>query len=113
MNSEGCTLTTASESQRREPLTDLPTPGMNTSASSTMPATKSHGARRCHAFIGIWKATNAAKAPTATNIACRARKYQERKPVCAEDSAIAIDDEYTITSPIASRMIAHQVSDAS
>ena len=93
MNSEGCTLTTASESQRRDPLTDLPTPGTNTSASKTTPDTKIHGASRCQAFIGTWNATNAASTPTAMNIAWRARKYHERNPACADASAIAIDAE--------------------
>src|SRR5581483_11486259 len=49
----------------------------------------------------------------ARNIACRARKYHGRYPVCAEASAIAIDAEYTITRPIASRSSVAQVSDTS
>ena len=45
------------------PLTDLPMPGISTSTSSSAPPMKSHGARRCHAFIGTWNATNAATTP--------------------------------------------------
>src|SRR4030095_10473506 len=100
MNSEGCTLITASEIQRRDPLTDLPTCGTSTSTSSTAPAMNRYGASFCHARSGIWNATDAAARPAATNIAWRARKYHARLPVCADASAIAIDDEYTITMPM-------------
>ena len=37
MNSDGWMLTTTSDSQRFEPLTDLPMPGTSTSTSSTAP----------------------------------------------------------------------------
>ena len=47
MNSDGCTFTTKSDSQRRDPLTDLPIPGTSTSTSSTAPAMNSQGASRC------------------------------------------------------------------
>ena len=113
MNSDGCTLTTPSDSQRREPLTDLPMPGTSTSTSSTAPAMKSHGASFCHARIGTWNATAAAARPTATNIEWRARKYHARLPVCADASAMAIDDEYTITMPMASSSSVAHASDAS
>ena len=52
MNSDGCTFTTKSDSQRREPLTDLPIPGISTRISNTLPAMNSHGASRCHDFTG-------------------------------------------------------------
>ncbi len=93
MNSEGCTLATPNEIQRREPLTLLPTPGISTSTRSTAPAMNSHGASFCHALTGTWNATSAATRPTVTNAAWRARKYQGRKPVCRAASAIAIDEE--------------------
>ena len=113
MNSDGCTLMTASESQRREPLTERPMPGISTRTSSTAPAMNSHGASFCHARIGTWNAMAAATRPATTNIACRARKYHARCPVCADASAIAIDDEYTMTRPIASSSSAVHASDAS
>ena len=39
--------------QRREPFTALPIPGTRTSTSRSAPTRNSHGASRCHAFIGI------------------------------------------------------------
>ena len=63
---------------------------------------KRYGAARCQPLSGTWNATSAANSPATTNTAWRARKYQGRYPVYADASAIAIDAEYTITSPIAS-----------
>ena len=113
MNSEGCRLTTKSGSQRRDPFTDLPMPGISTRRSSAAPTTNSQGASCCQALIGTWNATYAAITPTPTKSAWRTRKYQARYPVCAEASAVAIEDEYTITSPIASSRIAAHASEAS
>jgi hypothetical protein len=78
MNSDGCTLTTNSDSQRREPLTVRPMPGTSTSTSSTRPAMNSQGASSRHTFIGTWNVISAASRPTATNAPWRARKYQAR-----------------------------------
>ena len=78
MNSDGWMLTTTSDSQRFDPLTDLPMPGISTSTSSTAPPTKSHGAPRCHTLTGTWNAKNAAARPNARNTAWRARKYHAR-----------------------------------
>jgi hypothetical protein len=93
MNSDGWTLTTKSESQRRDPLTDLPMPGTSTRTRNTAPAMNSQGASRCQAFTGTWTADAAATSPTTTNMPCRMRKYQARLPVCVEASDIAIDAE--------------------
>ena len=93
MNSEGWTLTMTSDSQRLEPLTDLPTPGISTRTSSSAPPMNSQIAPRCQTFTGTWNATNAAQRPIARNAACRARKYQARYPVCTDASAVAIEAE--------------------
>ena len=69
MSSEGCTLNTPIASQRREPFTFFPMPGISTTTSSTAPAMNRYGASFCHAFIGTWNATEAATRPTATNAA--------------------------------------------
>ena len=65
------------DSQRRAPLTTLPTPGMSTAISSTRANTKSHGAMRSHTAMGIWKASSAATKPTTRYIMCRVRKCVE------------------------------------
>ena len=59
MNSDGCRLTTPSDSQRWLPFTSRPMPGISTSTSSTMPARNSHGAIFCQPRSGTWKATSA------------------------------------------------------
>src|SRR6266705_4697105 len=66
MNSEGCSFTKPSESQRRAPFTSRPNPG-------------------------------------ARNRACRSRKYADFPQVNLLASAIAIEEEYTITMPNVSR----------
>jgi hypothetical protein len=102
-----------SDSQRRLPLTERPMPGTSTSASNRAAPANTHGASCCHAFIGIWKATSAATRPAATKTPCRTRKYQARNPVYDDASDIAIDAEYTMTSPAASRSSETHASDAS
>jgi hypothetical protein len=52
MISDGCTMNTLSDSQRRAPLTDTPRPGINTSTSSTSVPMKIIGACRCQTAIG-------------------------------------------------------------
>src|SRR4029079_9424710 len=113
MNSDGWMLTTSSDSQRFDPLTDLPMPGISTSTSSSAPPMKSQIAPRCQTLTGTWNATTAAARPTARNAAWRARKYQARAPVWSDASAIAIDAEYTITSPSASSSSVDHASDTS
>src|SRR5882762_962118 len=103
MNSEGCSVASPSESQRRAPLTSRPSPGASSRASSTTPRTKSQGAACCHRRTGTWKATNPANRLAARNNACRSRKYADFPPVNLLASAIAIEDEYTITMPKVSR----------
>src|SRR5882724_409338 len=103
MNSEGCSVASPSESQRRAPLTSRPSPGASSRASSTTPRTKSQGAACCHRRTGTWKASIPANMLTARNSACRSRKYADFPPVNLLASAIAIEDEYTITIPKVSR----------
>src|SRR5436309_372784 len=103
MNSEGCSVAGPSESQRRAPLTSRPSPGASSSASSATPSTKSHGAACFHRRTGTWKASIPANRLTARNSACRWRKYAGLPPVNLLASAIAIEEEYTITMPNVSR----------
>src|SRR5437667_9480540 len=103
MNSEGCSFTKPSESQRRAPFTSRPSPGASNRASSATPSTKSHGAACCHRRTGTWKASIPANMLAARNSACRSRKYADFPPVNLLASAIAIAEEYTITIPNVSR----------
>src|SRR5881396_751619 len=103
MNSEGCSVASPSESQRRAPLTSRPNPGASNRASSATPSTKSHGAACCHRRTGTWKASIPANMLAARNSACRSRKYADFPPVNLLASAIAIEEEYTITIPNVSR----------
>src|SRR5260370_42613976 len=103
MNSEGCRFTSPSESQRRAPLTSRPSPGASSRASSATPSTKSHGAACCHRRTGTWKASIPANMLAARNSACRWRKYAGLPPVNLLASAVAIEEEYTITMPNVSR----------
>src|SRR5205809_1512909 len=103
MNSEGCNVASPSESQRRAPLTSRPSPGASNRASSATPSTKSHGASCCHRRTGTWKASIPANMLAARNSACRSRKYADFPPVNLLASAIAIEEEYTITIPNVSR----------
>src|SRR5712672_694206 len=103
MNSEGCSVAGPSESQRRAPLTSRPSPGASSRASSATPSTKSHGAACCHKRTGTGKVTIPANRLAPRNNACRSRKYADFPPVNLLASAIAIEDEYTITMPKVSR----------
>src|SRR5512134_2505204 len=78
-------------------------PGTTTSASSATPATNSHGAARCQARIGTWNAIAARTTAAQANAAWRTR-YQVACPFVKRAlSAVAIEAEYTITRPNASR----------
>src|SRR5713226_5394295 len=103
MNSEGCRFAGPRESQRRAPFTSRPSPGASSRASSATPSTKSHGAARCHRRTGTWKASIPANMLATRNSVCRWRKYVELPPVNLLASAIAIEEEYTITMPNVSR----------
>ncbi|MNT99297.1 hypothetical protein D3C72_2421130 [compost metagenome] len=72
--SDGWKPTGPMDSQRRAPLTTLPTPGISTATSSSSAATKSQGAARSQSFMGTWKASSAATKPTTRYIMWRVRK---------------------------------------
>ena len=100
--SDGWKFITPRGSQRRAPYTTLPTPGTNTAISSTSETMNSQGAQRSQVRIGTWNAISAATKATHRNTACRIRKklwsYLAKRGL----SGMAIDAEYTITSPQAS-----------
>ena len=62
-SSDGWKLMGPSASQRRAPLTTLPTPGTSTTISISRAAPKSQGASRSQVRMGIWNASSAATKP--------------------------------------------------
>src|SRR5712691_5647926 len=108
MNSEGCTFTTAKESQRRAPLTSRPKPGTSSRTRSATPSRNSHGAAACQCRVGTWKASRAASTLAARKSECLWRKYADFPSVNLLASASEIEAEYTITMPkVSSRSAAH------
>ncbi len=65
-------------SQRRAPLTTVPTPGTSTSTNKNSDSKNSARAWRSHSTIGIWNASSAA-----TNAITRAKMWRTRKCVGA------------------------------
>ena len=70
-------MNTYSDSQRRAPYTDFPTPGTSTMASRISPSRNSHFAHACHWRTGTAKATSPAPTPINTAMAWRTRKCVE------------------------------------
>src|SRR3989454_10373986 len=101
MSSEGCTLNSCRSSQRRAPFTSRPNPGISTSTRSATPPRNNAGAACCHSRAGTRNTVMAASKATPRNRPWRARNQAALFPVYPLASAVAMEEEYTITRPVA------------
>ena len=63
-SSEGWKFMMPSDSQRRAPLTTMPTCGISTATSRTMETTNNQGATRSQVAMDTWNASSATTKPT-------------------------------------------------
>jgi hypothetical protein len=74
MISDGCRLKTLRDSQRRAPLTEVPTPGMSTMVRRIIVATNISGAKRCQVATGMRKVNRPTTSEITMNSPWRSRK---------------------------------------
>src|SRR5437773_11240248 len=113
MSSEGCTLNSGRSSQRRAPFTSRPNPGISTSTRSATPPRSNAGAACCQSRAGTRNTVMAASRATPRNMPWRARNQAALFPVYPLASAVAMEEEYTITRPVAASRRAAQASERS
>ena len=113
MSSEGCTLNSGRSSQRRAPFTSRPNPGISTSTRSATPPRNNAGAACCQSRAGTRNTVMAASRATPRNMPWRARNQAALFPVYPLASAVAMEEEYTITRPVAASRRAAQASERS
>src|SRR2546427_1104817 len=97
-SSDGWKFMMPSDSQRRAPLTTVPTCGISTATSRTRDTRKSLRAMRSQVAMDTWKASSAPTKAMPMDMAWRIRKWVGAILPKRGLSGMAIDAEYTMRS---------------